>query len=131
MPASAVALTVLAAPASPGGPTWDEQASTVSPGNKFAADGLVLLHVRNTTASAINVVFEADLYGTERTLLQVSIPGSGTENGGAILGPFPASFLDHTTTAAADNGSVFVRQASGTAGQLVFCPFRVNTGIRG
>lgn len=130
MPAAAVALTVLPVPSTPGGPTFAEQSSTVSPGNKFLNDGQVMLYVRNTTASAINVIFEADIFGSERTLLQTSIPGSGTANGVAVLGPFPAVFNEHPATAAADNGAVFVRQATGTNGNLVFAPFRVNAALR-
>jgi hypothetical protein len=126
MPASTTAL-VLVSSQSPAGPTMDEQASDVSPGNSFEnSAGDVMLYVRNTTGSSIPLLFEADAYGAERTVLSKTIPGSGTENGVAICGPFPPSrFNDHSTTEVASNGRVFVRQGSGSDGDLVMCPFRV------
>ncbi len=132
MPASTTALTVIAAPSTPAGSSFDEQASDVSPGNNFAnPDGNTLLYARNTTAGALDLIFEADVFGTERTVLQTSIPGSGTENGVKILGPFPPSkFNEHGTTEAASTGKVFVRQATGSDGQVVLCPFRVNTVLQ-
>lgn len=129
MPASMTALTVLAAPSTPGGQAFDEQASDQDPGNKFACAPGTRLYARNTTAGAINLVFEADLYGAEVDLLTVAIPGSGTENGVKILGPFPPEFLQHGTTEAASNGSVFVRQASGSDGEIVLCPFQNNPNL--
>lgn len=130
MPANSVALVVMPAPARVDLGTFDEQASTVSPGNKFDDDGVTMLYVRNTTASAITVNFLADLINFERTIASASVPGSGTEGGVLILGPFPKIFTDHSVTASADNGKVFVKQASGTDGQLQFCPFRVNPNLR-
>jgi len=130
MPASTTALTVLAAPGTPAGPTWDEQDTDVSPGNNFDNDGVTMLFARNNTAGAIDLIFEADLYGTERTVLQVTIPGSGTENGVKVLGPFPPGrFNNHDTTEVASTGKVFVRQASGTDGQVKLCPFKVNRSL--
>jgi len=127
MPTGTTALTVLAPVGDERGPTWDEQASDVSPGNNFDNAHGTFLYARNTTASPIDLIFEADIYGSEITVLQVTIPGSGTENGVKVLGPFPPkAFSDHRTTEAASDGKVFVRQASGIDGDVVLCPFRAN-----
>lgn len=128
MPASTTSLLVVAAAPTPKGSAFDEQVSDVSPGNSFDnAGGDIMLYVRNTTAGALDVIAEADVMGAERTVFQQAIPGSGTEHGVRILGPFPAAqFNDHSTTEVASNGRVFVRQATGSDGDLVFCPFRVN-----
>ena len=131
MPASTTALTVLASPPTPAGVSFDEQASDVSPGNRFPNKPGTRLYVRNTQAGAINVLFESDKYGAERTVLTVSIPGSGTEHGVKVLGPFPAAdFNDHSTTEAGSNGYVMCRQATGSDGDLVFCPFEDNPNLR-
>jgi hypothetical protein len=130
MPAGTTALVVLPAPSTPAGPTWDEQASDVSPGNSFPNDGTTLLYCRNTTASPISVTFEADLYGAEVAILSVAIPGSGTEHGVRVLGPFPPGrFNGHESTDNAKTGHVFVRQASGSDGQLQLCPFQINRSL--
>jgi hypothetical protein len=129
MPASTTALTV-APHTDARGFTWDEQPSDVSPGNNFVNDGKTLLFARNTTAGVLALIFEADRYGAERTVMQVNVPANGTENGVAVFGPFPtALFNDHGTTEPASSGRVFVRQASGTDGQVVLCPFRIEPSL--
>lgn len=129
MPANSVALITLPAPNMPSTATWDEQASNFANGNKFDADGFTMIYVRNTTASAVNVSFLADIYGAERILFTSPIPANTVENGVKIFGPFSGIFFDHSTTASGDAGRVFVQQGAGTPGDLVFCPFRVNTSL--
>lgn len=126
MPASTVSLTVAAAAATPAGTVVTEQNSTVSPGNNFENDGATLLYARNTTAGSLNIAFEADKYGVERTVAQVAIAAGAK----VILGPFPPSdFNDHTGTEAASTGKVFVRQLSGSNGDLVFAPMKLNRSL--
>lgn len=126
MPASTVSLAVVTGN-SPLGPTFVEQNAVVSPGNNFDnGGGDVLLYARNTTASPINLIFESDLYGSERTVLIGSVPGSGTQHGVTMFGPFPSElFTNHSTTDGNQNGRVMVRQATGTVGQVQVCPIRV------
>ncbi len=122
MPAGCTALTKVAANPPHGG-SFNEQASDASPGNKFAAQAdKTRLFVRNTTETAIELNVYADKYGEEVLLQSTSIPGSGTENGERILGPWPAEFLEHSTTEVASNGQVMVAHA-GSDGDLMLCPF--------
>jgi hypothetical protein len=126
VPAGTTSLIVLDDPGDETGVAWDEQASDVSPGNSFRGGVGVMLYARNTTASPIDLIFEADSYGAEIQVLRVTIPGSGTEHGVRIIGPFPPGrFLNHTTTDATKDGHVFVRQASGADGALQLSPFRL------
>jgi hypothetical protein len=134
MPAATVALTTVGPGNSPAGPAFDEQASAApATGNDFDnAGGDTMLYVRNTTAGALDVILEADVFGVERTVLQTTIPGSATEHGVKILGPFkPEQFNDHSTTvpAGTKQGRVMVKQAAGIAGDLVFCPIKVNRSL--
>ena len=123
MPASTTALTVVA-PSGAGGLIRDvnEQSSDVSPGNNFINDGKTYLFARNTTASAIDLTFEAHINDVERTVLTATVPGSGTDNGELIVGPFdPALFNVH---GAVDTDRAYVRQASGSDGEVKLMPFR-------
>lgn len=119
MPAGTTSLTVTASNP-PSGVNTNEQSSDVSPGNSFPATaGKTRLFARNTTGGPLDLVFEADKFGAEVDLLTATIPA----NGSRVLGPFPAEFLDHSTTDSAKTGHVMVRQASGTDGQIVLSPF--------
>ena len=127
MPAGTTSLTVLSSFGTPASPTWDEQASDVTPGNSFPNAKGVQLYARNTTPTPIDLVFEADRFGAEVEVLRVSIPGSATAGGVKVLGPFPPDeFNEHGTTEAAANGSVFVRQLTGGDGDVVLSPFPLN-----
>lgn len=124
MPAGATALSVVAPAATPAGASFNEQSSDAS-GMKFANDGETYLYVRNTTVSAVPLSFFSDKYGAEIEVLEVSIPGSATEHGVKILGPFdPVFFNDHATTEAASTGSVIMTH-TGSDADLQVCPFRM------
>lgn len=127
MPATPTALTAIGPASSPAGPSFDEQGNDVTNGNKFDNNDRTKLYVRNTTVGAIVLNFYADLYGVETLILAVSIPGSGTEHGVKILGPFPSQdFNDHTTTASSTNGQVHCKAASGSSNDLMLCPYHEN-----
>jgi hypothetical protein len=131
MPASTTPLTVVGPSSSPAGAAFNEQNSDASPGSNFLNARGTLLYARNTTASPITLIFEADVLGVERTVMTVDVPGSGTEHGVAIIGPFPAHlFNDHSTTTSsgADQGKVYVRHAGADA-DIVLCPFVPNLGL--
>lgn len=128
MPAGTVTLTVIGPGSSPAGPTYDEQQGTAA-GNSFDNSDAVALVVRNTNAAARVVTFVADRYGVERTVLTATIPGSATENGTAVLGPFPSElFNDHSTTDATKQGHVMFTH-NGINTDLNFCPVRLNRGF--
>ena len=119
----------------PGG--WDGTTNTESNcdttnGNKFTNAAGTLLLARNTTVSAIILDFYADLNGVEVLIGSKSIPGSGTNNGGAILGPFPAKFFnDHTVsiTGTSAQGAVVFKQRSGSAGDIKVAPQLSNVAL--
>jgi hypothetical protein len=120
----------VAAPTAWTGPTTNEQDGDVVNGNQFDNARGTLLQCRNTTAGAINITFYADLLGTEVLVGTVSIPGSGTQNGHKIIGPFPSdAFNNHSTSVPASDGRVLCKQASGSNGQIKFFPFVVNLGL--
>lgn len=126
MPASCTALTVVGPASTPAGPSWDEQQSDAAPGNRFANARGTLLGARNTNASSRVLTFYADLYGAEVALMTATVPGSATENGFRLLGPFPAKdFGNHTTTEAASNGQVMVSQ-NGADADIMFTVYVVN-----
>ncbi|MBM4356956.1 MAG: hypothetical protein FJ096_02495 [Deltaproteobacteria bacterium] len=128
MPAGTVTLTVIGPGSTPAGPTYEEQQGTAA-GNSFDNSDPVALVVRNTNASARIVTFVADRYGVERTVLTATIPGSATENGTAVLGPFPSElFNDHSTTDATKQGHVMFTH-NGINTDLKFCPVRLNRGF--
>lgn len=133
MPVGSTSLAVVAAV---GGisQAYAETALDAANGNKFINDGKTELHVRNTTAGAIVMDFYADTgptgVGNEVKVASVSIPGSGTNNGVKVLGPFPPSlFNNHNLTEAATTGQVIAKQAS--AGALVGCALQKNAGQYG
>lgn len=123
MPAATTALTVVA-PSGNGGLSRDiAEQNSVLAGNNFVNDGEVYLFARNTTVAAISLGFEAHINGVETTVHTEAIPGSGTDGGSRIIGPFkPSLFNAH---AGVDGDRVYVRQLTGTAGQVVLCPFKV------
>ena len=128
MPAGTITLTVVGPGATPAGPTYDEQQSTAA-GNSFDNSDPVALVVRNTNAASRIVTFFADRYGAERTLMTATIPGSGTENGTAVLGPFPSDvFNDHSATDVTKQGHVMFSH-NGINTDLFFCPVRLNRGF--
>jgi hypothetical protein len=99
------------------------QASVVSPGNNFPNTGRTMLAVRNTTVGALDIILEGHLGGVERTLMQESVPGSGTDNGIRIFGPFETDrFNNHNGV---DIDRAYVRQATGSNGDLTFAPFEI------
>lgn len=123
MPAGTTALTVVA-PTGNGGLRRDmnEQNSDVSPGNNFVNDGKTYLFARNTQAGANTLVFEAHINGVETTVHTEAVPGSATDNGEVIVGPFaPGLFNQHQGV---DLDRVYVRQGSGADGDVVLCPFK-------
>lgn len=128
MPAGTVSLTIVGPGGTPAGPTYDEQQGTAA-GNSFDNAEPTMLVCRNTNAAARVVTFFADRYGGERTVMTATIPGSGTENGTAVLGPFPSDvFNDHSTTDAAKMGTVMFTH-NGINTDLQFCPLRINRGL--
>ncbi len=128
MPSGTVSLTVVGPGSTPAGPTHDEQQSTAA-GNSFENDGSTLLIVRNTNASSRVITFVADRYGAEQTVITSTIPGSGTENGTKVLGPFPPeAFNDHGTTDSAKNGHAMFTH-SGSNSDLMLCPTKINRSL--
>ena len=124
MPAGATALIIVAPAGSPAGASFNEQTSDAS-GMKFVNDGETYLYVRNATVSAVPLSFFSDKYGAELEILEVSIPGSATEHGVKILGPFdPVFFNDHATTESASTGSVICTH-TGSDGDLQVCPIKL------
>lgn len=131
MPASCTALTVIGPASTPAGPSWDEQQSDASPGNRFANARGTFLHARNTNASSRVISFYADSYGAEIVVMTVTIPGSATENGERHLGPFPAAkFNDHSATEAASSGQVMLSH-NGADADLMLTPILTNTQLLG
>lgn len=125
MPANTIALLTVALASQPSvAQSFSEQASTVSPGNNFDWGPDTGLYVRNTTAGALDITFEAHVVGAERTVGVSNIPGSGTAHGVKIFSGFP---LDWTEHGGVDSGKIYVR-AAGTNGQIVFCPFVIKRG---
>lgn len=128
MPAGTITLTVIGPGATPAGPTYDEQQSTAA-GNSFDNGDSVLLVVRNTNASARVLTFFADRYGTERTVMTATVPGSATENGTAVLGPFPSDvFNDHSATDSAKQGHVMFSH-NGVNADLLLAPIKINRSL--
>jgi hypothetical protein len=128
MPAGTVTLVNVGPGSSPAGPTYDEQQGTAA-GNSFDNTDAILLVCRNTNAAARVVTFFADRYGAERTIMTATIPGSATENGTSVLGPFPSDvFNDHSTTDATKQGHVMFSH-NGINTDLFFCPVRVNRSL--
>lgn len=124
MPAGCTALTVLQPPVTPFAASFDEQQSDAAPGNYFVNDGDTQLYLRNANASARTITFYADIYGAERTIGTATLPGSGTENGVLILGPFPTGlFNNHSTTESARTGSAMFSH-SGADADVMCCPFK-------
>jgi len=125
MPASTVSLVVVGPGGTPAGAAHDEQQSTAL-GNSFDNSEPTILVVRNTNVAARVITFLADRYGGERTVMTATIPGSATENGTAILGPFPPEpFNDHSTTDATKMGVVQFTH-NGANADLQLCPTRLN-----
>jgi hypothetical protein len=126
--ATAVALTKVAAPTAPSGTAWDEQQSTAA-GNKFTNDGRTLLGGRNTNVASRVLTFYVDVFAVEVALMLVTVPGSATENGQAMMGPFPKPVFDnHDTTSSASTGSVVLAH-NGANADLMFCPFGIGIGL--
>lgn len=129
MPASCTALTVVAAPSSPAGASHDEQQSDAAPGNRWANSGRSLASFRNTNAAARIVSFYADQYGVEAVIMTSTVPGSATENGTKIMGPFaPSKFNNHNTTEVATTGQIHITH-NGADADLMICPFELNMGL--
>lgn len=129
MPASCTSLTVVAAASTPAGPTHDEQQSDASPGNKWVNTHPMLLSARNTNVASKIISFYADIIGVEAVIMTSTIPGSATENGTRVLGPFPPSkFSDHNTTEAASTGQVMITH-NGADADLMLCPFILNQSL--
>lgn len=129
MPAGTITLTLVGPGSSPSGPTYDEQQGTAA-GNSFDNTDTVMLVCRNTNAASRVVTFFADRYGAERTIMTATIPGSATENGTAVLGPFPSDvFNDHSTTDSTKQGHVMFSH-NGINTDLFFCPVRVNRSLQ-
>jgi len=128
MPAGTITITVLGPGAGPAGPTYDEQQSTAA-GNSFDNNDATVLVCRNTNATARVITFVADRYGAERTIMTATIPGSATENGTAVLGPFPSDvFNDHSTTDSTKQGHVMFTH-NGVNADLFLAPVRVNRAL--
>jgi hypothetical protein len=129
MPVGTVSLTVVGPGNTPAGPSYDEQQSTAA-GNSFDnGGGDIMLVVRNTHGTARTMTFVVDRYGAEQTVMTKSIPGSGTETGLAVLGPFPpSSFNDHSTTDSAKQGHVMFTH-NGSNADLMICPVKVNRSL--
>lgn len=99
------------------------QNSTVSPGNNFVNTGKTMLLARNTQVGAANLLFEGHVLGTEITLATCSVPGSATDSGIRLFGPFETDkFNSH---AGADVDRCYVRQSGGANGDLQLCPFEI------
>lgn len=123
----------LVGPAAWNGLVMNEQNHDAANGNKFDNQPGTVLFCRNTTVGALDVNFYADINGVEVLLGTVSIPGSGTQNGEKIIGPFKAElFNDHGVSVAAGTaqGTVIFKPPVATAGQIKFSPHAFNPSLR-
>lgn len=126
------ALTDVSVASSSAGPTLNEQNLDATNGNSFTNSWGTVLFVRNTTVAAIILDFYSDLNGLECLIQSTSIPGSGTVNGEKIVGPFPPRlFSDHSTTVSAgtSQGKVFLKQRTGSAGDIKVSPLPINQSL--
>lgn len=125
MPAATVALNVVP-PSGNGGLSRDINESNVNitPGNSFANDGETYLYCRNTTAGAIDLTFRAHINNVETIVHTESIPGTGTDTGVRIVGPFkPSLFNNHGSLGDADKA--YVMAASGSSGDVKACAIKM------